>query len=347
MINVDHSDLYQWKIKQDETTVQICFDLSDDIDPSIFHVECSTEDLGFIISIPGEIPLVCGSLYFPITTFEAKEEGHTYYVNLIKAENNHWPLLIRDRHPISKNIDPKSALDLFQMYSESNDALLNNQANEFLDTSIRCGYAPALRGYYEFAMSTQNQEMQEKAIEFLYIAARIYKDPFSLMYFGSRLLAEPDTRDIAYDCFAESASKGCIVAYSMMGQLISPLSQYSFHTKNGEKSAKLFEIVINYISGDPISYYELAKLKYVGCGIEKDQQGALKLYEKAKELDPTLPPLDSIDYEQLVRTCKSDSGDNQEKPKRSIFYDLCILGVGIAGVSAVFYMMFHAFRMKH
>jgi hypothetical protein len=137
-----------------------------------------------------------------------------------------------------------------------------------LEKAIKNCYTPAL--IYVFESSPA------QSLGLIRIAADVYNDPIAMLSLGKYLVLNEQTRDEAFQLFSRAVDGGLIQGLSCIGQLISPLSEISWHHKDPMKAVELFEAVLVKVE-EQIALAELAKLLFEGVGVPKDVARAEEL----------------------------------------------------------------------
>ena len=284
---------------QDATSLVVEFSFPEDtpFNPDIVKISLNKEKSILIVKIPNEISFIQGTLYKKCSSFQTRTGPHSFFLTLIKEDSEEWPYLIGGWDPEEKKIDPKSGFDLFVFARKSQNAEMIQQAYQFFDSAISSGYAPALLLGYE--ISINNPKSREFGMKLLQIAAYHYQDVTAMLRLGCHYEFDDEKKNDAFDLFSEAARKGACIGMSLMGQMISPLSDVSFHHKDAKEAAQLFEAVLENDPDELTSLYELSKLLYHGVGIEPNKERALEMYEKAKQMEPKLPSIENIGNEEI------------------------------------------------
>ena len=296
MINPEIACMYQWTFTEDDNSVHINIPLpSLDFDTTRVHVSLTEGGDTVVVEIPDQIPIVEGTLYATAESHSTENVGGTLVVNLKKACPARWDLVIVGPNPTTNKVDPKSAFDLFNAI-ESSVGPGQYSSTSFIEFAITVGYPPAL--LYAFRASLHGtREARAQGVALLMVAANQYEDPVAMLTLGNEFAMKEETRDDAFDLYARAAKKGAVIGLSLMGQLISPLSDIPFHHKNAEQAVHLFEAVLEKTE-DVIAMSELSKLLYNGVGVTKDVERAKALHEKAHQIEENLPPLVHVDEKE-------------------------------------------------
>lgn len=279
---------------QDTTSLVIEFPFPEDtpFNPDIIKISLNKEKSILIVKIPDEIPFIQGTLYKECSSFTTRASQHSFFLTLIKEDSEEWPYLIGGWDPEGKKIDPKSGFDLFVFAQKSQNPELIQQAYHFFDSAISSGYVPALLLGYE--ISINNPQTHDFGMKLLQIAATHYQDVTAMLRLGCHYEIDDKRKNDAFDLFSKAARKGAYIGMSLMGQMISPLSAISFPQKDAKEAVQLFEAVLENDPDELTSLYELSKLIYHGVGTEQNKEKALEMYEKAKQIEPKLPPIEII-----------------------------------------------------
>ncbi|OHT09117.1 hypothetical protein TRFO_22118 [Tritrichomonas foetus] len=314
MINPALSSLYQWKMDQDANSVVVELPFPETpFNPEILTVSLQEDKAILIVEIPGEIPFIQGVLYKECKSFTSRFDDNSFYLTLNKEDSEIWPYLMSDFNPNNSKMDPKSSYDLFDFAQKTQNPDMIQKSMNYLDISISEGYVPALRLASE--ISLRSKENIELGMNLLKIAAYTYQDVSSMLKLALHYEMNKDTIDDAFTLFTTAAKKGAILGMSFLGQMISPLSDISFHHKDAIKAAQLFESVLENDPDECVSLYEYSKLLYFGVGVNEDKNKALDMYNKVKLSEPSIPPLESLTFDESVLN-GGKTGENGKQSKK-------------------------------
>lgn len=339
MINQKLSPLYQWKMDQDTTSLVVEFPFPEEtpFNPDIIKINLNKEKCTLIVTIPDEKPFIQGTLYKKCNSFTTRTGPHSFFLTLVKDDSEEWPYLIGGWDPDEKAIDPKSGFDLFVFARKSQNPEMIQQAYQFFDSAISSGYVPALLLGYE--VSIKNPESRNFGMKLLKIAAYHYQDVTAMLKLGCHYELEENEKNDAFELFSQAARKGAYIGMSLMGQMISPLSEISFYHKDAKEAAQLFEAVLENDPDEITSLYEFSKLLYHGVGIEENKERALEMYEKAKQAEPKLPPIDII---------RNKENKEIEKTPNSFFtpFGIVVIASCLSFAAASGFLIFRFFKKR-
>jgi hypothetical protein len=312
MIAPTLSSLYQWTLTQDSAELQVSIPLPFiPFDTELLQVSLSRDRNAILAEIPGELPIVSGTLFGGVSSFSLEAAADRVTVRLVKALRCDWPLLISGADAAMGELDPKSAFELF----------LASQERAFFDRALSVGYAPALILAFEWSLAG-GADARERGMALLCLAANRYEDPHALLALGDQLCLGERTRDQCFDVYQRAVAAGTIRGLARIGRLISPLSDVPYAHKNAARAVQLFEQVIERME-DPVALAELARLVFNGIGIDRDVRRAEELHARALARQPGLRPL-------------AEARGRRSKKKRSpvlAFYrGAAFIGFAIAGM---------------
>ena len=290
VINPEIACMYQWHFHEGSDEARISIPLpSTDFDTTQVQVSLSEDGNAILIEIPNEVPIVEGTLFGSVKSFSQEATKSELVVKLVKSEPGTWDLAIVGPDPSTNSLDPKSAFDLFGAVGNSSST---PSSMHWIEYAMSVGYPPALLLGFRASLRG-DEEAQKRGMGFLTVAADTYEDPVALLTLGNHLAMQEETRDEAFDMYGRAAKAGAPLGLSLMGQLLSPLSDIPFHHKDAWKARSLFETALEH-GEDAVAMSELAKLLYNGDGGREDRVKAEILDAKARELSPDLPPLRKV-----------------------------------------------------
>ncbi|OHS99962.1 hypothetical protein TRFO_33476 [Tritrichomonas foetus] len=349
-IDAEYKFLYEWNINQDEEEIEILINYPETFSPKSIQVELNKELSGIRISLPDQIPIVCGQLMDSVTSYSTTQTKTCLTVSLQKAEPGVWPYLNRDIHPISKSIDPKSAFELSQEMMRYQEQESKNTGLRLMLESANCGFLPAMRLFVSLFIT--NEHFEKEAFEMLVRGADYYNDPDMILKYGIILTGNEELRPNSLQYFERAANMGVVVARSYVGQIISPLTDISFLVKDAEAAADIFEKVLLVDPNEPIACHELAKLLYNGVGVPINEKRAEDLQKRAVAKDENIPPLIKYSPEKLeeiratmkarseknhqVNETKNDEGENSGIKLVDVVATASVIAVVSAGAFALY-----------
>ena len=305
-INPALTSIYQWDFAQnDPTTIKIVIQYPSDFNPESFQIKLSENKDEFYVEIPQEtVPVIYGKLTEPVVDFstEIDKTKLEYLIYLNKETETKWNYIIRDVSEESKKIDPQSSFRIFKEYSElalkdSEQRFNEDQITDFLQMSLMQSYMPAM--LFAIEMLEQEPDQEKEMLVLLDIASRVYRNPIAVYKLGLYQIKHKNMVE-GFALLSRAAAAGIGIAYSLMGQMLSPYSGVDFPEKSAVEALRLFEKVIE-VNEEPIALYEAAKIYYNGAEeVPVDEEKANDYWKRAIAKQPNLPPLKKRNPPQQV-----------------------------------------------
>lgn len=282
-------ELFDYKIIDDEPydKVYILIGLPAAFDGNSIKVQVLEDGAAIDVSVEGLPPLCRGYLQYSVQPEFTRElcDGKLK-IGLTKAEEaEEWQILIT--RPYDDGMDPKSCYLMYSLYSTGEDEEDHIAAINMLSISARMGFLEALRALADYNLQIEGH--REDAIALLQIGVVRYRDPLSMFKLGLIYAhAGPNYTPVAYDYLKTAAALGLTVANSMLGRLLSPLSDFPFTKKNPEAAI----VRLKAAGENAQALHELAKLTINGVGCEKDKKLALEFQARAKAINADVADLE-------------------------------------------------------
>jgi hypothetical protein len=288
-------EIYDWKFEQpDPRTVNIIIRFPEDFNPKALKFQKNEDFSTFKATIEGySVPVISGELTEPVLDYETiiNSEECTLTLSFKKETDTTWKYLIKNFIPGTKEIDPHSAFVIMQtehQEDENKHGFDDDTLEEFLQIGMQHGYLPAL--LFGIDNLADEPESVNEYLVLLDVACRIYRSPVAAFKLGVYLLSHGDPNN-GFVHLAYAARAGIGMAYSLMGQCISPYSGVDFLEKNAKQALILLEKVIEQ-QDEPIALYEAAQIYNKGAdGVPRDKVKARDYWERAHALNNKLPPL--------------------------------------------------------
>lgn len=295
-------DAYNWKFEQKEDEVIVTFPLPKTFNIHSIEAQLIEDNQSIIVKAPNHIPFLAGNLEHEASKYsiDYKDEENEVVLHIIKAVPELWHIIIKSTTLTTFEIDPKSAYLLaVLLQKEELPEELRVQLFRFLQMSCNAGYVPAL--IYFGTILLQNPESESAGLSYLQIAAEGYQSAEAYYFLGVYLL-DHQQKEQGYMLLEESLAKGFKGAAYVIGKILSPLSEIDAgKPKDGKAALEMLQQCEN-----PEAKLEMARIYFQGCNeVPKDIEKANEIYKEAKELDPSLPPLEEIEVKQPTSTKKS------------------------------------------
>ena len=287
-ISKEFAFLYDYEIEDHNEDIDITFKFPKTFEPKSLKIDHNKEANTLKITIEDELPVVCGKLFAPLSSYTTAKSQNSFTISFEKENEMKWPIFIQA--PLDdESIDPQSALLLFAKLKDTTDPKDHDLAQKLVSFAIDSEYLPALLIGIQ-ANSPPNGD-QQSYLQMLYLAATKYEHPPSLFALGCIFLQNPQSAQDGFMMLQRAAELGFGLAVSVMGKALSPLSEIPFPAKDAKNALELLESVIK-IADEPIALYEAAKLYDSGLGCDHpDHDKAIDYYQRAKSKDPEVPPL--------------------------------------------------------
>ena len=287
-VSAEFAYLYEYEIDDHDDDIDITFKFPKTFEPKGMKIEHDKQANTLKVTIPNEIPIVCGKLFAPLESYTTAKSQNSFTISFEKEKPMKWPIFIQA--PLDDDsIDPQSALLLFAKLKDSGDPNVHDLAQKLISFAIDSEYLPAILLGIQ-ANAPPNGD-QQSYLQMLYLAATKYEHPLSLFSLGCILLQNQQSAQEGFMMLQHAAQLGVGLAVSVMGKVLSPLSEIPFPAKDAKQALELLESVIK-ITDEPIALYEAAKLYDSGLGCEHaDHEKAMEYYKRAKDKDPQVPPL--------------------------------------------------------
>ena len=288
-IDPKYAKMYEYKVEMDEPGFVVHFPIPENFDTNKIKVALSNDKTGISIHIPNAPPILKGKLFAPVLNFVTKiDKGH-FIVICKKAKPEKWEKFIIDYFPNTQEIDPKSSFELFNMMSAEKKTLDDGAIH--VVRSCEFGYVQAMNCVAAICLSTNHPDFVTKGRELFNIAIDYFKNPLAMVMYADIVLTENSARaPYAMTLYKKAIDQGFTIAHALLGRALSPLSDINNKNKNAEEAVKELELGLE--TESPMAYHELAKLYYNGVGVEKDQDKARELQEKAHKAFPDVEPLE-------------------------------------------------------
>ena len=297
-INPAFHQIYNWEMSQPEDTlIVVKISCPVDFQLKILQIELNEDKTGLSVKIPSEdVPVIYGKLFEPVLSHEVKidKENSNIVIELKKESSEKWPYLIRDYYPGTEEIDPHSAFSIVEIDHQGFD---DDKLTSFMQNAMMHGYVPALLFGIENLENDPGSE--EKMYVLLDLASRVYGHPVAHYKLALFLLSHKQLKQ-GFMLLSKAAEGGIGMAYSLMGQYISPYSNIKFPEKDAVKAIELFEKVIEH-GDEPVALYEASKIYYRGAeGVPQDKKKAMDYWNRATAVQPYLPPLKAPEEDKPV-----------------------------------------------
>jgi hypothetical protein len=287
MIPPELSALYEWEFEDYPDRIELTLSFPLNFNPSQVRAYLSPDGTALSITIPGLLPIVYGLLLHPVFDMRAQISPQQSKYLIRKRNPASWPYLIDDCYPGTDCVDPASSFFLFQNLTGSGP--IDENLINLLLVSANAGYRPALR--LAFCLLLDDQSTADIARNFIRIDAERYGDPVGVFHYAVLLAKEGATRADALMYFRRAADLGIVEAKSLIGQILSPLSDVSFQNKNADDAATVLLEVMAEKPEEPVMCHELAMLYFNGIGVPKNVELALQLQATAATHMPNVAPL--------------------------------------------------------
>ena len=287
-ISKDFCFLYDYNIEDHEEEIDIKFEIPKIFNPSVLNISLDTAKNTILIKIPDQVPIVAGVFLHPVESFLKTKDDKSLTISFEKKTPEKWPYMISKPMPGSGEIDPKSALILFNVLGTKEDKETHEFAQKMLTYSLDSHFLPAI--LFGVQANLQPGGDKEAAITLLNIAALKYEFPPALFQLGMLLLGDEKSAVNGFNMLQKAAEKGIGLAVVVMASALSPLSDIKFPVKDPEQALILFEQVIKE-ADEPNALYEAAKLYDAGIGCKPDHEKAMEYLNRAKKANPETPDL--------------------------------------------------------
>lgn len=329
---------YNWEFDQTEDDLIITFEFPPTFNTSCVQINLLEDHQTINVYIDGMNPLFWGRLFAKATSFDQKVTESEIVLTIHKEEKGKsWDVPI-SRFDDNGMVDAKSGFLLFAILSSNpeNEQMMNI-ASQLLLSSAQVGYVPSI---YQLACYCLANE--DSAIDGLRLLNKIverYEDPTSMAHLGSIYLTQKETYDTGVELIKKSAEQGADLGRLNLGILLSPASKVEYANKDAQKAIEMFN-QIEHEKFKPMGLYETAKLYYFGKGVEKNEELANQYYSQAKQFDPNVPPLESLeDVTKVAQTVQQQPKKNEESADWGIR-----IGVGLAVVATIASVVFTVFN---
>jgi hypothetical protein len=288
VISLDLSILYQWQLVPGDNEIKIKLSLPDSFDPNSITAALSDDRTALSITIPGEPPIVKGTLFAAAKSLSTAVSDNSLVYTLVKETPKEWGVLIKEFYPGTHEMDPCSLFMLWYQLQDDPETKGSEASLFFLSESVRYRFIPAMRVLY--LLLSQRPETAVQAQALLITASRTYQDAESTMLLAALLSGQGMARE-ACQMFAMAADQGAIAGKSYVARYLSPVSGLDYPEKNLELAIRLLNEVRALQPDEPIACHELALLLYNGVGMERNEEQARALQEIALQTEPDTPPL--------------------------------------------------------
>lgn len=295
-------DAYNWKFDQNDDEVIVTFPFTSTFNIHSLEAQLIEDNTSIIVKAPGHIPFLAGCLENEASKIQLdfNDKENEAILHIFKKEKELWHIIIKSNTLTTFEIDPKSAY-LLAIILQKQDIPdeLRAQLFRFLQMSCNAGFVPALIYFGTFLL--HNPETEEVGLSYLQIAAEGYQSPEAYYFIGLYLLHH-DKKEQGVLLLEESLNKGFTGAAYVLGKILSPCSEIDGgKKKDGKEAIEMLEKC-----DSPEAKLEIARIYFYGCEeVPKDIETANQIYEKAKELEPSLPALDEAENEVPSTTKKS------------------------------------------
>lgn len=281
------ASLYHWALKEEPDEIEIVITLPPAFNIKTLEAQLTDDNQAICISIPGEVPILRGKLMAPVTAMTQTIEQNQVTYALTKETPGTWGIVIGDVDS-EREMDPLSTMILMEVMAKTGQG-----DNEILAALLlKCaetGFAPALiKLYAALGDDPENLDVKMQCIQ---TAAIVYGNPIAKMYLATELAKNPETRDQAMELYQSAMIAGIPTGGSMVGQMLSPLSDVEFDMKDAEKAVAVFEAVMSVDPSETLMLVEYSKLLFNGVGVKKDVERAMKMHGQAKGVIGEIPDL--------------------------------------------------------
>ncbi|OHT01934.1 hypothetical protein TRFO_31125 [Tritrichomonas foetus] len=290
-IQPDSQFLYEWEFNQDEEDVDLVIKYPPTFNPKSIKVEFTEDKKGIKVHVPGLLPIVCGHLGGSITGHSTSISSTSYTITMTKETPIQWLLLTDDIHPTENICDPMTSFFIATALINNREEQSQQAGLEALTRSALWGFMPAVRAFVRINLNSSNENLSHMAVALLQKASDYYGVPDMQFWLGMILYTNDSTRVQSLSYFSKAAEGGVVEARSRIGQLLSPLSEVPFETKDASKASQILEAVLQLLPDEPIALSELSKLLYNGVGVELNEERAKELHGRLKKIVPEAPDL--------------------------------------------------------
>ncbi|EAY21727.1 hypothetical protein TVAG_237530 [Trichomonas vaginalis G3] len=278
--------LYRWNFEQpDPHSVQVTIEFPSDFSPNSMTYELNDEKTVFQAYFDKLMPVINGTLFEQVQSYTTQVEKDHILITFQKESETKWDCLIKARNPTTDSVDPHSAFDIFLHLATHLDEN-SEEAERYLQFSMLSGYTPAM--LYGIEILEDDPSKQGFVRDLISVAAIEYGEPAAVFRFALILIQEGKTQN-GVQLLSYAARAGIGIAYSLMGQVLSPLSSIEYSEKNAAEAMKCFELVLAQ-KDEPIALFEAAKLLNAGLGCQKDTEKANDYSRRAKAIEPEKLP---------------------------------------------------------
>lgn len=303
-INPSLQQIYDWKFEQtDPHTVKIIIQYPPDFNPKAIKTQKNEDFSTFKVTIDGySIPVIMGELTEPCLDCEISVDAEKYIFTIIfkKESETKWKYLIKNFVPGTTSIDPHSAFTLVQeeqKLDENEQNFDDDTLSLFLQLGMQQGYLPAL--LFGIDQVADDEDSRNEYLTLLDVAVRVYRSPIAAFKLGVYLLSHGEPNK-GFIHLAQAANAGIGMAYSIMGQCVSPFSGVEFPEKNAKQALMILEKVIEK-KDEPIALYEAAQIYNEGAeDVPRNKAKADEYWKRAHAINDKLPPLKAHHNNALV-----------------------------------------------
>jgi len=311
--------LYQWKFSDREEYSDVKFDFSHIEEETRLEIAIKDEGSSIRCMISNQPCILAGKLTGPISRYEKIANNISdglYIVRLWKVERVRWNHIISDFIPENKDIDPKSAFELY----------LENENEEFLNSAIANCYPPAMN-YYALNGIVLNQN-REKCIQLFIKSADVYNNADAIQYLATDLL-DIWTHQEAIARLEKASEFRDSKALSKLGNICSPFEKPHWieQPENPDIAAEFYQKALNEDPNNTEALYGLARLYSKGAGVSYNPKAAKELLDKAISLNEDLERFETGAGSKLVKNA-------------------WIIGISAFAVSGLGYAFFKKFNRK-
>ena len=322
-IQPDLQELYDWDFKNEEDEVEIVVSFPPTFNTKALKAQLNGDRTAISITVDGQPPIVMGKLFEPVTDMTKSIQSDNVTFTLTKATPQPWPILIKDAHPDTTDLDPRSMLMIAQVMLGQGTNESIEQGQMLLLKGCELGYVPTLMLTHELFAKSEDPQLRDVSVRLLQKAALVYRNPVAMMQLGLIMIGQPETVAEGEQMMLAAAEAGLPIAMSYLGQLYSPLTEAPF-PKDVEKAVKLFQAVRELQPDEPIMCHELAKMYYNGVGVELNEELAQELQKRAKMTLVECPELEKIEVKQQEEKKEAEA----KKGKFSAVDAMAVVAVG-------------------
>ena len=286
VIKPEFSDVFCWELIPTEKYIKVLIKITEGFDTNLVKYELNEQKDAVSIRYPEQPPIVEGKLFGKVNNLTKKiyeKEKLLTFTFDFDALEKEPDFLIVDFNQETGKIDPLSSFLLFNKLQEEKDEKVRENCFKYLKVGVDTYFVPSM-----IAASSLFQRikgLEERSLELICIAADRYNSPAAQLHMGLFFINNPAQKEKAIDYITKASREPDLpIAKSILGVLLSPISDMESPKKDAKKAAELFEEALK-VERHPMALHELAMLLYNGIGVEKDVERAKQLNEECTKLE--------------------------------------------------------------